>query len=96
MTTASLLAVLLSGYGITFTLRDASILDVPRFALLSRSAFLQKLFSCAFCLGFWCTTAAAWLWGNHSSVAILYGFAGAPVCWLLDLVGSALERYGSR
>jgi hypothetical protein len=92
MTTGQLLAILLAGYGITFTLRDASITRRLREWLFGVSDFARDLVSCPFCLGFWCTALSAVLWGVHNPQAILYGFAGAPVCWLLDLVGTYLER----
>lgn len=91
MSLEELIVWLLACYGITFLLCSSRILATPRTWLVTRSSAVAELLACYFCTGFWVSlTTALWLlqtpvWG------VLYGFAGATSCYVLDAVVRRLE-----
>ena len=86
-------------YGITFSLRDASLLDKVR-SIAKRSSFLDSLLSCAFCTGFhsgWLSFLILRGSGMASSVSslfiglLLYSFSGASISYFIDTLLLRLE-----
>lgn len=76
--------VLLVGYGLMFSVRDALITATLRRQIM-KVPFFAGLLSCAFCTGFWTSLASAWLCGKTGlTVVISYGLAGAAFCMLAD------------
>lgn len=90
MSLEELIVWLLACYGMTFLLCSSRILARPR-AWVCRVDAIAELLSCYFCTGFWVSlTTALWLlqtpvWG------VLYGFAGATSCYVLDALVRRLE-----
>jgi hypothetical protein len=85
-------------YGITFSIKDAKLFDVPRSWLTSRVVFFASLLSCPFCVGFhsgWISfvllrsagiSDLPWIQG-----LLIYAFVGATVSYVIDVVMVLLE-----
>lgn len=90
-----LLLIPFAMYGLTFFFLDSSIFAPIRIFLISKSVFLYKLFSCYFCSGF----HVGWiLYLLHNSFItwkvsnfIIWGFAGASISFIFDLIVSYLS-----
>jgi len=81
----SVLPKLLAFYGMTFLIKDSSILGRPRNWVAGKSEFARELLSCSFCTGF------------HAGY-IVYGLSTPIRKWsiraaLLDAVTSAAFSY---
>lgn len=87
---------LLTAYGFCFYLMNKATF------LYGKSAFFDKMFECSFCTGFHCGWIS-WLlhtfalngvvlskWEDVLS-AILFGFASACTCYLLDTLSQVME-----
>lgn len=48
-----LIVILLSFYGLTFTIKDSDIFNKPRLFLIKLHPFFFGLLDCYFCCGFW-------------------------------------------
>jgi hypothetical protein len=75
---------------------------------MERSRFFRELLSCYFCLGVWCGVAihillrsffgpTYWLWHPHTPLGWSEGvavaaLAGAPLCYVLNLLVKLLEE----
>jgi len=85
-------------YGITFAIKDSSVLYKPRLWVTSRSLFLKEMLSCAYCTGFhsgWMSfvllkfsmiSDLPWVPGS-----IIYAFSGAAASYVIDLAVIFLE-----
>lgn len=75
-------------YGLTFLLKDSSILSTPRNWLAFRYAFFLKLFSCAYCVGFYSGGISYFLLGlsAHFDIRLFlsYCLAGVSISGILD------------
>jgi hypothetical protein len=86
-------------YGITFSLKDSTLLTRPRNWLVIRSPFMYKMLSCAFCTGFhagWLAylLRSHWYWHpTYIRLMVVHAFTSAACCYILDLVTQAIEKY---
>lgn len=75
-------------YGLTFILKDSSILSAPRFWLAARHTLFMKLFSCAYCVGFYSGGLSYFLLGLDSQfdfrVFLSYCLAGVSISGIVD------------
>jgi hypothetical protein len=93
-----MITLLLASYGVMFTVTRSHlpVYSEWRDGVLVRSAFLSKLFDCAFCSGFWSSLAvnAAVMRPTSFSDAVDtlgFGFAGATFCLLLQSLLNRLD-----
>lgn len=74
--------------GLVWILKDSYILRAPRDFLKSKSVYLQELFSCSLCLGFWVgfmiSTYSIFSSGKASLDFIILPFASSAFCWFFD------------
>ncbi len=80
--------VLLACIGLMCILKYGSILSWPRNFLTSRSEFLEDLFGCSLCLGFWCGAIISTLmyFIEWNPLYCLLPFVSAATCWFFDSV----------
>ena len=95
-----LVGITLLVYSVTFALKDASLLEVPRNWAMDRSKVLAGLMSCAYCTGFhsgWLVYLLAWASGRverpSSLDCFIFALASAVLSYLLDLVALLLEKH---
>ena len=69
-----------------FILKYGTILDRPR-AFICKISFVDELFKCSLCLGFWVGIVILYIDGEH----ILLPLASAGVCWLTDNINNAIQ-----
>ena len=90
---------ILCTYGIAFSL----CFKLP-FSKEKLPEFFQKMLACMFCTGFWSGMLAS-LFCFHSdfslltglnliSILLVYGFAGASACYIIDAVVQRIEAHG--
>jgi hypothetical protein len=90
--------VMRAAVGMTFTLREAEILDANHTGIrpwLQRSAFLRDMLECAFCTSFWTGMLAYVLWRPRDfrwRRVPLIGFAAATYGYEYDLRLRQLEE----
>lgn len=99
-----LLYYTLSCVGLMSILKYGSILSAPRSFLTSKSKYLEELFKCSLCLGFWVgflTTLFIYFLDNAfwSSKFYLFPLYSAVICWSCDSIIGILsysEKYIAR
>ena len=91
---------LFSMYGITFAIKDASLLTPFREWVTSRSSFMEKMLSCSFCTGFhsgWISFFLLYFSGLTPPVErllpalLVYSFCGASFSYLMDILLLRIE-----
>lgn len=61
-TLSGLLFYIMVSFGLTFLIKDSTILHAPRTWIVGKSSFMDKLLSCSFCTGCWVGIAlGAWV-----------------------------------
>ncbi len=81
---------LLACYGICFGMMNKVTF------LYNRSAYLDALFTCSYCCGFWSgLIAAALLFPVEWAPLIAHALAGAVFCYIADTAMQKLEEYGA-
>jgi hypothetical protein len=89
-------------YGITFSLKDSTLLARPRNRLVIRSPFMYQMLTCAFCTGFhagWLSylLRSHWYWHlTYMRLMLAHAFAAAAFCYVLDILAQALEKYNGQ
>lgn len=86
-------------YGLTFGMKDAKLLRVPRAWVTQKSHFLAELLSCAYCTGFhsgWISFLILHTGGLAEVLPFwwglsVYALAGAAVSYVIDTVMVYLE-----
>lgn len=87
-------------YGITFSLKDAKLLNRPR-EFVMKVKFFEDLLTCPFCTGFhsgWISFLLLYTGGAARALTfwmglLVYGFVGAAVSYVVDVAAAYLERY---
>lgn len=77
--------LLLAVYGLTYALKEAELLDVPRNWIMRSSVFFYRLFQCYYCLGFWSSLIVFGL-DFFSLHIVIFVFAGAAAAKLLSVI----------
>lgn len=73
--------------GICFIVKYGSILESFRQFTISLFPFLQKLYKCCLCMGFWAGIFIMALnWELCNMEYILFPFSCSAVCWLADVL----------
>ena len=80
---------LLATYGICFGMMN----KIP--FLYGRHKYLDALFTCSYCCGFWSGAIAASLLFPFEWALIAYCLAGAAFCYLADTFMQKLEAHGA-
>ena len=86
--------------GLTCILKYGNVLHAPRKFLCSKSSYLEELFSCSLCLGFWSGAVIAsfiyYVSPDWHNGYFLFPLFSAASCWSLDSIIGILnytERY---
>lgn len=79
-------------YGLTYAVKESSLLAGPRNWLMLRSVFLTKMLMCWFCSAFW---ASLWVlvlhqWAGMPGSILLWGLGGAAIGHLLNALYTRL------
>ena len=79
---------LLASIGAVWIIKDSYIFSKPRNYITSKSKYLQKLFSCSLCLGFWAGLFFCFVQQLPSpklnSEYLYYSLSTSAFCWLFD------------
>ena len=78
---------LISCVGLHWILKYGTILNVPR-NIICKFGFLNSLFKCSLCLGFWCGVIVS-IFTNKD--VFLYSFASAACCWFFDNLNNIIQ-----
>ncbi len=85
---------ILAAIGLMCLLKYASILDFIR-TPLTRIAYLEKLFQCSLCLGFWTGIfAALYFHFVEEQTYWLMPFISCAACWLFDGIVTFIHAFG--
>ena len=87
------LIILLSFYGMTFLIKESSILSRPRNWVLLKSTFIAELMLCWFCSGFWSALLVYLLYQWHFGFIFLWGLAGASASFILNAIVDRLTWF---
>jgi hypothetical protein len=87
------LIILFSFYGLTFAIKESSLLARPRMALIKMHPFFFELLNCYFCTGWYAGLILYLL--NFSTFSlgsmITWGFSSAAISFLLNLIVDKLS-----
>lgn len=95
------LELLLAAIGLTFILKYAFILKVPRDWLKGKGVYLSELLSCSQCLGFWCGLGIYFLAGitlqreitlNLCVFSLIFGFLNSFVANFVDILVDVVDE----
>lgn len=94
------LQLLIAAIGLTFILKYAFILNVPRNWLKSKGVYLKELLSCSQCLGFWCGLLIYFLAGYITEgfsislclFSVFFGFINSFIASTTDMTIDFLDE----
>jgi hypothetical protein len=89
---------LLASLGVTYILKYSTLLENTRKTLGRLMPVLVELFHCAMCLGFWSGVLIAPMVAATDDIlyAVLFPFASAAWCWIIDELHDAVVVWKHR
>lgn len=76
---------IISCIGLHWILKYGTILNIPR-KMICKFEFIDDLFKCSLCLGFWVGLLGVCISGN-----VYLPFASAAACWFADNVNNTIQ-----
>lgn len=83
---ATLLLILLSGYGLTMIVTKGYIFKSLREYVTLKSLKLGTLISCPQCFGIYCGFLLSLFWGSDFLISLYMGFAVSGICYTINKI----------
>lgn len=88
--------IFLSFYGMTYLLKESSILSRPRNWIMLKSTFVAQMLFCWFCSGAWSALMVYGCYQWHYGFIFLWCLAGATFSLFMNAVITRLTWYSTK